>query len=389
MAFGLRSAPKQPDAEVKLDITPLGALQPLQVPDTPVQVSRIFLEPDEELRRRVKLRQPPRPFLLLVLSYALGGLAPAFLDLGKRKFSWGILTLLCAATWAATVWYWPTLHSWIELGQLPLLPCVVALAVVTLLGIQSWSRAVYLAGRDIRFVPERLPDFMRHPVAIGVSGLLLPGAGYLIAGHPRRAAVMVSTMGPLALAALVIWQAEWMWAINRAAGVQGLPLNVMELVFVASAATLLLCGLLWSTSVFDAARLAAFRAGQRASARADWLGFAVVLASIAFVVTLAPEKLARNMDEVATGMRVDAYRMIPLGMEHIAMRLDPSRPRYAMRAAELHELLNQTEAASELREQLRRRWQEYAEYLLRQEAEVHATVPLRPIGLTGSADATP
>jgi hypothetical protein len=258
-----------------------------------------------------------------------------------------------------------------------------------MLSIQSWSRAVWLAGRDVRFVPERLPGFMRHPVGVGLIGLLLPGAGYLIAGHPRRAAALVWMMGPLALAALSIWQAEWLWAINRAAGVQGLPLHVMELVFVASAATLLICGLIWSTSIFDGPRLSAFRAGQHASARADWLGFAVVLASIAFFVTLAPEKLARNLDQVATGMRLDAYRLIPLGMEQVAMRLDPSRPRYVMRAAELHELLNQTEAANELREQLRTRWQEYAEYLLRQEAEVHATVPLRPIGLGESAEGKP
>ena len=389
MAFGLRSAPKPADAEVKLDLTPLGARQPVSKPDTPVQVSRIFLEPDEELRRRVKLRQPPRPLLLLSMAYALGGLAPACLDLGKRRFSWGLLTLMTLGAGVATVWYWPMLRSWIDLGQLPLLPCMVVLGVVTMLGFQSWSRAVWLTGRDVRFVPERLPDFMRHPVAVGVSGLLLPGAGYLIAGHPRRAAAMVWTTGPMALATLAIWQAEWLWAVNRASGVQGLPLNIMELVFVAAVATLLIGGLAWSTSLFDAARLAAFRAGQRASARADWLGFAVVLAVIAFVATLAPEKMARNMDQVATGMRYDAYRLIPLGMEHAAMRLDPSRPRYVMRAAELHELLNQTEAANELQEQLRTRWQEYAEYLLRHEAEVHASVPLRPIGLTESAKATP
>jgi len=358
-------------------------------PDTPVQVSRIFLEPEEELRRRIKLRQPPRPLLLLALSYALGGLGPAILDLGRRRFCWAILTLMCVAAWAATLCYWPTLHGWIEQGQLPLLPCMVVLGVVTMLGIQSWSRAVWLAGDDVRFVPERLPGFMRHPLAIGLTGLFLPGAGYLIAGHPRRAAALVWAMGPLALAALAIWQAEWLWAINRAAGVQGLPLNVMELVFVASAATLLLGCLVWSTSIFDAPRLAAFRAGQRASARADWLGFALVLATIAFVVTLAPEKLARNLDQMATGMRLDAYRLIPLGMEQVAMRLDPARPRYVMRAAELHEALNQTEAATELREQLRIRWQEYAEYLLRQEAEVEASVPLRPIGLGESGDGSP
>jgi hypothetical protein len=263
---------------------------------------------------------------------------------------------------------------------------MVALSVVSMLGIHSWSRAVWLAGCDIRFVPERLPEFMRTPVAIGLSGMLLPGAGYLIAGHPRRAAGMVWVMGPTVLAALAIWQADWLWAVNRAAGVQGLPLYVMEIVFVTAAAGLLFCGFLWSTSIFDAARLAAFRAGQRASARADWLGFALVLASIAFIATLAPEKLARNMDQLATGMRLDAYRMIPLGMEQVAMRLDPSRPRYVMRAAELHELLNQTEAASELREQLRTRWQEYAEYLLRQEADVYHTVSLRPIGLPDAAD---
>jgi hypothetical protein len=395
MAFGLRSRPAAPEQEVKLDLTPLGARQPVPppCPDEPVQVSRIFLEPEEELRRRIRLRQTPRPFLMLVLSYTLGGMAPAFLDLGKRRFTWAILTLASAVSWGATVWKWPQLRQWIEAGQLPLLPCMVVLGVVTLLGVQAWSRAVWLAALDVRFVPERLPGILRRPVSVALLGVLLPGAGYLVAKHARRASAVVWVMGPLALACLTLWQAEWFWNVNRASGVQGLPLQVMELTFLSSVAVVLLGALVWVTSAFDAARLAAFRAGQRASARADWLGFAVIAALVAFFVTLAPENMARNLDQLATSMRHDGYRIIPLGMQHAAMRLDPSRPRYVMRAAELHDLMNQPEAASELREQLRTRWQEYAEFLLRQEAEVHATVPLRPIGLTeaeeGAAKAKP
>jgi hypothetical protein len=395
MAFGLRSRPHAPEQEVKLDLTPLGARQPVSTPrpDEPVQVSRIFLEPEEELRRRIRLRQTPRPLLMLVLSYTLGGMAPAFLDMGKRRFTWAFLTLTSAAIWGATVWKWPLLRAWIETGRLPLLPCMVVLGVVTLLLVQAWSRSVWLAAQDVRFVPERLPGLLRRPVSVALVGALLPGAGYLMAKHARRAASVVWIVGPLALAGLTLWQGEWFWNVNRASGVQGLPLPVMELIFIASVAVLLLGGLIWVTSAFDAARLAAFRAGQRASARADWLGFAVIAVTVAFFVTLAPENMARNLDQLATGMRHDGYRIIPLGMQHAAMRLDPSRPRYVMRAAELHDLMNQPEAAHELREQLRTRWQEYAEFLLRQEAEVNATVPLRPIGLTeseeGSATAKP
>jgi len=388
MAFGLRSRPQSNPEEVRLDLTPLGARQtvPSMAPDAPVQVSRIFLEPEEELRRRIKLRQPPRPLLMLLLSYMLGGAAPAFLDLGKRKITWAFLTLVCSAAWGAIVWKWPTLRTWIESGQLPLMPCMVVLAVLALMAVQAWSRAVWLAAGDVRFVPERLPGVLRRPVGVALVGALLPGAGYLLSRHARRASAVVWLMGPLSLALLTLWQSEWLWRVNRASGVQGLPLTVMELVFVSAAATTLLCGLIWITSAFDAARLAAFRAGQRASARADWLGFAVVVVSVVFFATLAPEKMARNLDQLSTVMRHDAYRIIPLGMQHVAMRLDPSRPRYVMRAAELHELLNQHEAARDLREQLRTRWQEYAEFLLRQEGEVSATVPLRPIGLSESGE---
>ena len=72
--------------------------------------------------------------------------------------------------------------------------------------------------------------------------------------------------------------------------------------------------------------------------------------------------------------------MIPLGMEHAAMRLDPSRPRYVMRAAQMHDLLDQTAEAQALRQELRGRWHEYAELLLRQEIDSEVDVPLEPIG---------
>jgi hypothetical protein len=283
------------------------------------------------------------------------------------------------------LWWRQSLFALIESGAVPLLPCIVALSVVTLVGVQAWSRAVFLAGRDVRFVPERLPDFMRHPVAVGLTGALLPGAGYLVAGHPRRAGATVWMVGPMLLSALTLWQAEWLWNINRSSGAQGLALTGMEVVFLASAAVLLVCGLFWSTSVFDAARLTSSRAGQRASARADWLGFAVVLAAIAFFATLAPANLARNLDRLAFSMLHEEYRMIPLGMEQAAMRLDPSRPRYVMRAAELHDLLDETAEAQVLRQQLRTRWHEYAELLLRQEVDAEADVPLEPIGATESS----
>ena len=77
--------------------------------------------------------------------------------------------------------------------------------------------------------------------------------------------------------------------------------------------------------------------------------------------------------------------MIPLGMEQAAMRLDPSRPRYVMHAAELHDRLGQTEEARALRSELRTRWHEYAEMLLRQEVDSEIEVPLEPIGATDSS----
>lgn len=384
MAFGIKiGAPSVgKDKEVQLDLTPLGARQTYVPPETPVTVSRIFLEPEEELRRRVKLRQPPRPFLLLAMAYSLGGLAPAFLDQGKRRFTWGLMTLVSVGVWTATVWWRQDLLSWIEAGKVPLLPWTVALGVITLMGVQGWSRAVYLAGRDSRFVPERLPDFLRHPIAVGLMGGLFPGAGYLIAGHPRRAAATAWMIGPMLLSALTLWQAEWLWNINRSSGAQGLPLAGMEIVFLVSAAVLLTCGLFYATSLFDAARLTSSRSGQRASARADWLGFAVVLVAIAFFATLAPVKLARNLDRLAFSMQHEEYRMIPLGMERAAMRLDPSRPRYVMRAAQLHDRLDHSVQSQTLRHDLRTRWHEYAELLLRQDIVSEVDVPLEPIGAT-------
>ena len=116
MAFGIKSGSPPKEEEVKLDLAPLGVRQTYIPPEAPVTVSRIFLEPEEELRRRVKLRQPPRPILLLALAYAVGGLAPAFLDQGKRRFTWGLLTVASVGAWVALLWWRQSLFAWIESG---------------------------------------------------------------------------------------------------------------------------------------------------------------------------------------------------------------------------------------------------------------------------------
>ena len=106
---------------------------------------------------------------------------------------------------------------------------------------------------------------------------------------------------------------------------------------------------------------------------------AVLVAIVAFGFTLGPSNLARNLDRVGTGMQHEGYRLIPLCMEYAAMNLDPAEPRYVMHTAELYDTLGKPEAARALRDDLKARWESYADMLLRQEIDTDAILHPEPI----------
>ena len=76
------------------------------------------------------------------------------------------------------MWRWADVQPWLEKGIVPLLPWTFTLCTLTFMGIAAWCRAVFLAGSDRRFVPERLPAWVRQPLGMVVLSLVAPGSGH-------------------------------------------------------------------------------------------------------------------------------------------------------------------------------------------------------------------
>ncbi|MFQ5599092.1 MAG: hypothetical protein ACE5G2_00910 [Candidatus Krumholzibacteriia bacterium] len=372
--------PRQPQTKpVSLEGTPQGEVS---APGRQTSRQRVFLDP--AVGRAVPRPHPKyRSGLVLVLAYGLGACAPLVLRQGRRSFVWALLGMLSLSAWAGMIWRWSDLQSWLETGRLPMLPWLLGVCGATLLGVTAWSRTLLLAARDERFVPERLPGWLRHPTVAGVLGLFLPGIGLLMSAHPRRAAFAVWNVGPLVLSILLLWRAGWLWRCNQAAGAQGIPLAALEVVLLASTFVAIVGALCWIAAALDGARLTAFRAGRRDGFRSDWLALSQLGTLILILVALRPASLAQDLDNFAAGMRPEGYRVIPLCMELGAARLDPSQPEYPMRAAELYDTLGMHEAARHIRDRLQDRWEVYAEMLLRQEVRAEDSLRPQPIDPDG------
>ena len=340
-------------------------------------------------------RDPPPPpgeyrsGLLALLAYTAGPFAPLFMRQGTHTALWTFVALLAIASWVSIVWRWTDLGRMLEQGIVPLLPWLFTLCSVTLLGIAAWCRAIYLAGVDRRFVPERLPGWLRHPVGMAGVALVAPGLGHLASGHPRRAACAFWNAAVSALAIFALAWAGWLWGCNRSAGAGGLPDLAFETLFIVCATLASLGVLLWIGSALDGVRLYSMRTLGRSSLRGDWLSASLLATVVLLLVTLQPVELARQLDQFSGAMRFAGFRMIPLGLETAASHLDPAEPKYRMQVAELFETLGKNKSAQDIRERLRARWDTYAEQLLREELhEGEELVPL-PIDIAiETADST-
>ncbi len=326
---------------------------------------RLQIEAEYEPATRSPRRY--RAGLLLFLAYTLGPFAPLVLRQGSRNGWWSGMALAGVLTWGATILAWDRIHPWFESGTAPLLPWMLWLGTVTFLGTLAWARAVRLAGRDERFVPDRLPGWLRQPGICGVLGWVAPGAGHLVAGHPRRAALAVWNAGWSVLAALAVWWSEWLWRCNRAAGADGLPGTALEMLFLGAAAGASLGFTAWIAAGLEGAHLVGRRSGRRGVLRGDLIGFTLLASLGPALLAFHPAGVAFDLDGRARRMLGAGYRIAPLCMEIAAMQLDPAEPRYAMRAADLYDTLGRYAEARTLRDRLQQRWEIYAEGILREE----------------------
>lgn len=348
-------------------------------------------QPEAWIKLPTAARRPYHPMAVLLAAYGLGGAAPLMLRTGARKFMWASFALLSLTCWVALLSHRGLVTNLIHSGRMPLVPFLGGFALMHVLGALAWSRALRLATRDERFVPERLPEALRHPWAAASIGLVVPGYALAVGKRAWRAAFALWNASSAGLATLVLANAGMLWSWNKRAGVDALPRTFLEMLFIASAAVLALGALYWIAAALDGGRVLA--AGRRTRSRrhpylrSDAIALGLVVSMAGFALTFDASRVASDLDRFAGALHFSGYRLVPLSLESAAMRLDPGRSEYAIRTAELHVEMGHRQAAAEIQADLRTRWDAYAQMLLREQATSRPTlqvIPIRP-----SADLAP
>lgn len=304
---------------------------------------------------------PDRTALLILAAFVIGPLAPILLRQGRPRANaaWAVVGLAALPLWGGMIAFWNDVAAWAESGSLPFALWFGGMGTLTALTFASWSRAVFLAGWDARFFPERMPRLLSNPLVSMILGLGVPGFGLLLHNAPRRAAWAVWNAGLTLIAALTVWQMRLLWKANAASLTFQLEPRVLEYVLLGALAVAAGGALVWIGSALDGARCAMHRAGHRGAGRGEWSALAVVFALVAFGITFQPETLAREMDRSAIRTQRAGMQLMPVLGATVASELDPGQPVYALHLAEAHERLGRNDKAASIRADLEQRWSVY------------------------------
>lgn len=308
--------------------------------------------------------------MLAFLSYLAGPFAILTTRHGRKSAFWIALAVISAGLAGFIVARAGTLFAPPHGSGIGFVIWLSLACLAAALGFAAWARGAYLLGRHRGHLLRKLPAPLREPGAAGLLGLLIPGYGLFLAGHPRRAALSLLAVCAVAVSVIVLWQAPDLWALSSAGIFLG-HAGTLERIFLAMGALMLFAAFVWIFQALDGARLAGNRGASGAASTArshgDRAAAALVLAIVALLLTFKPARVAEMIDRFGVSAISDGYRVIPLVAAETALRLDPSRPEYAMQAIQLNEALGRTYRAEELRYYLEDRWEPY-ERMLRLEA---------------------
>ena len=323
---------------------------------------------------------------LTVLAYMLGPLAILATRDGRRSKFWISVAAISIALlgfiiWRASAILSPGPRPGVDFFIWFLIACIATLA-----GFAAWARGVFLLGRDRGWHMRRLPQPVRHPGTAGILGLIIPGYGLFIAGHPRRAVCALVMACAASVSALSLWHAPALWRWNQAAGSLAMPSDALERMFLAMGAIAALGAMAWIVQWLDGVRLAGYRTGSDEGTPGNWAAVALLAALVAFFAMFHPTNLAETIDRFAVSTRLDGLRVIPLYASETAMRLDPSEPRYAVHAIEINDDLGRVDAARAMRRNLEERWKPYERMVERYGSMVEGPFPsLTPSGPASAA----
>lgn len=286
----------------------------------------------------------PRAHLRLLAAYLLGPWSVATWTSGRTQRMWLWTGLGCAAA-AASLWFgWPLLVGWAESLRSGVVAWLAAVTLLPIAVLAAWSRGVAAVARRHAVRPPH--RFRTRAVAL-MSGVLVPGLGFHVAGHPRRSALAVAALGPLVSAALILSHWRWLWSLGESGAL--IPGNGLEVIFLAAAGVAAAVAALWIGHAALAARLVP---GESPGIRVGWRATALLATAALFAGTGLGAPLAQGLHQASTGLRAEGFRVVPLGLCQAAARLDPAHPVYLLDVATLNDALGRNDQAQSARRAL-------------------------------------
>jgi hypothetical protein len=325
----------------------------------------------------------------IAFAYGLGPLYPLLTGWTFGNIVWALLGLLATGACVALVGYRSEFLARAQASGLGLPALLAGVSGVILIGLTAWARALAIAGWRMQ---QRTPIAVRHPALVTGLGLLVPGSGLFLSGHPRRGAVAFWMLGPLAIGAVILLHAPWLWRLNQSLSAGRIPRSALELTFLAAALAVLGAGLSWMVQAMDGARCVSRVTGRTSHGQA--VALALLIAIVAFVGMFKPVQVGAMLDRFAIALKLDGLRLLPLVMELGAAELDPGQPIYSLRAAELYDRLGQRDRARELRHELDVTWNAYArtvqmDALAKAKTAQAPAVPIPPVSAAAVAGPLP
>lgn len=295
---------------------------------------------------------------LIFLAYLLGPFSSLATDRGRRSRFWFWFAAGSGVVSVMILWWWREILARLGSTGAAILPWFILSCLVILAGITSWSRGILLIGQSARSVRTRLPRWIRKPWTIGTLGLILPGAGLLIGGRPKRAAGALWMCGLFLLSIFVLSQSVWLWEWNRGIVGGAIPNGTLEYIFLVLGVLGSIGILAWIVQALEGARLAvsATEREKRPRPRGDVFAFALLVTIVAYSVLFEPVTIAGSVDRFAETTQHEGLQVLPLYAARTAMWLDPSQPSYAVRAIGLYDDLGKEQIARVMRRELYERW---------------------------------
>ncbi len=345
--------PGATDPDLIRSLTPLG--EDTGVPRRRVSSGRRRRQIDGILGRQ--LDPHPRPVLRLVGTYVLGPLAPFTSSRARRSRAWCAATVAGLILVIAAAWIWWREPAIIGRGDRAILIQIVALSVAALAWSAIWSAGLILAARRCGEGPLARRNG-RRPFTAGLVGLLAPGLGLLLAGHPWRAAVAGVLVWLGIVAAAMLTRAGGWWTEHTASATVLFTDLQIETLFLGLVGLVTLGLLVWLASALESGRLANGPRVVRHVSAADRVPLALVMALVAFGIFFRPLDAARELDRFSEELAAAGLRLAPLIPSRTAVMLAPAEPTLELRLADRYDALGRRDQATAIRDDLSQRWQQ-------------------------------